>query len=109
MKYDLTYEDMTEMLDEQIRTGEKYNGKIIQVSWLHDFDESQLEEAERLNVLLPLIKWQVEHNELTEELEGELELYYEDYAEGRLDGILADYEAEKVIKDLTECYHIMFG
>lgn len=43
-------------------------GEILEHSYLFQFDESVLTEAERLNVILPLIKWEVDNNELTEAL-----------------------------------------
>ena len=57
---------------------------------------------------MPIIKWCVEHDMMTEELEDELYLYYEDYTNGKLDGILAEYEADAVIADLTWCYKKVF-
>ena len=109
MTYDITYKGMTDIFLERARLSKFSTGEQADTSWLSEFNENQLEEAERLNVILPLIKWCVENDLLTEELEDELYLYYEDYTCGRLDGILAEYEAEEVIKDLTGCYKKVFG
>ena len=68
-----------------------------------------LEEAERLNAVLPLIKWEVDNNDLSEAMSDELYLYYEDLLKGRLDGILDEEEAPIIIKDLTESYIKAFG
>ena len=77
--------------------------------WLPEFDEGRLQEAERLNVILPLIKWCVEHNKLTEELSDELYLYFEDLQAGRLDRIFESAEEEKAVKgDLTKAYKQVF-
>ena len=46
------------------------------------FKESSLAEAERLNVLLPLIKWEVDNNDLSEAMSDEFYLYYEDLLKG---------------------------
>ena len=77
--------------------------------YLPEFKESSLAEAERLNVLLPLIKWEVDNNDLSEAMSDELYLYYEDLLKGRLDGILDEEEAPIIIKDLTESYIKAFG
>ena len=109
MTYHITYKDMKELFLEFAEQRKFTTGEQADISWLSEFDENRLKEAERLNVILPLIKWCVENDLLTEELEDELYLYYEDYTCGRLDGILAEYEAEEVIKDLTGCYKKVFG
>lgn len=109
MRYDVTYNGMQEIFAEMLRSCERITGASVQVSWLYDIDEDELEEAERLNVLLPLIKWQIQIGDLTEELSDELFLYYKDYKEGRLDGILDDEEKDEVIKDLTDCYNKVFN
>lgn len=46
---------------------------------------------------------------MTEELRGELGWYYDAYTDGELDGILAEYEADEVIRDLLESYRKVFG
>ena len=118
MEYDLTYSGSTKMLLNRMKFDQVYflhrakldpNYKeVVAGSWLSEFDESALEEAERLNAILPLIKWCVQYDMMTYNLEGELALYYKDYTEGKLDGILADYEAEAVIADLIWCYKTHF-
>lgn len=108
MKYELTYADMTELFLERVRTSKLINGESAQASWLYEFDEDKLEETERLNVILPLIKWQIGINDITEEMKGELDCYYEDYTEGKLDSILNEDEKDQVIHDLIECYNKIF-
>lgn len=109
MKYVFNYKEMQEDFAGMLRVCERITGASVQVSWLYEFDESKLEEAERLNVLLPVIKWQIQIGDLTEELRDELFLYYKDYKDGRLDGILDDEEKDEVIKDLTDCYNKVFN
>ena len=119
MEYNLTYKGTTEMLEHQMKFDQEYcihRAKLdptykdmLANSWLSEFDESILEEAERLNAILPLIKWCVQYNMMTYNLEGELALYYKDYTQGKLDDILADYEAEEVIADLVWCYQTHFA
>lgn len=108
MTYDITYKDMEEIFLSRMRLDSPATGERAANSWLPEFDENKLQEAERLNVILPLIKWCVERDLLTDELKDELDLYYEDYTNGVLDGILADYEADDVIADLTACYKKIF-
>lgn len=110
MTYDIDYAWTKEFFQERIASSPNIKtGGVAAATWLYEFPESNLQEAERLNVILPLIKWCAERNCLTAELKNELFLYYEDYIGGKLDNILAEYEAEEVIKDLTECYKKVFG
>lgn len=109
MKYDLTYEGTKDMFHSYMKVSTCKDGKQLQTNWLWDFEESKLEEAERLNAILPLIKWCADHDWMTEELRGELEWYYDAYTKGNLDGILAEYEADEVIRDLLESYRKVFG
>lgn len=109
MQYDLTYQDATELCNDKLDAYEPKSGTEAQTAMLWDIDEDSLEEAERLNVMLALIKWEIEHNMLTDDLKDELYLYYEDYTKGKISNILADYESDIVIKVLTECYQKVFG
>ena len=112
MKYDLTYTDLKEELYKRFSHPimKQAEGGSAYTSWLYDFTPYQDEyaEAERLNILLPLIKWCVEHNKMIEELEDELYLYYEDYREGRLDGILDPDEEKEILNDLIWSYKTYF-
>ena len=65
MSCDISYIDACEMLH-TYNDSEDDTGEILEHSYLFQFDESVLTEAERLNVILPLIKWEVDNNELTE-------------------------------------------
>ena len=109
MQYDITYNDMTELCAEKLNTYKPKNGTEAQTAMLWDIDENSLEEAERLNVMLSLIKWEIDNGMLTDELKNELFLYYKDYTKGKLNDILADYELDFVINDLTMCYKKVFG
>ena len=108
MTYDITYNEISDIFLRRMGLDKPKTGAEATSLWLPEFDEGRLAEAERLNVILPLIKWCVERDLLTEELEDELYLYYEDYINGALDDVLADYEAADVIADLTECYKKVF-
>ncbi len=108
MQYELTYHDATELCDEKMNAYKPENGTEAQNAMLWDIDEDSLEEAERLNVILALIKWEIENDKLTDELKDELYLYYQDYTKGNLANIIDDNESDSVINDLSECYNKVF-
>ena len=90
MKYDLDYQWAKNFLESRLSTGiQPKTGDLLENSYLTEFDQDILEEAERLNAVLPLIKWEVDNNDL--------------------DGILDEEEAPIIIKDLTESYIKAFG
>lgn len=84
------------------------NGAQVQDLSLHDTDESQLTERERLVMILTAIAFEVEHNMLTEELSDELYFYYQDLQAGKLDGILGDNEKAAVTADIEKYYAAVF-
>ena len=118
MNYDITYNRMKKLFSGRMKSdGEHFlrlartnpaNKKNVAVSWLWEFDESALEDAERLNVLLPLIRWSIEQNMMIDFLENELNRYYSRYINNELGDILAEYEAKEVITDLIWCYKTHF-
>ena len=108
MIYEANYNDYTELLIEQAGKNGFDTGTHLQDMFLYDTDESSLTQRERFIMILVATKYEIEHNILTEELEDELWFYYEDYTEGRLDGILGEDEEEQVIHDLIEFYNRVF-
>lgn len=83
MKYDLDYQGATEILESRLCTGiQPKTGDLLENSYLPEFNQDILEEAERLNAVLPLIKWEVDNNDLSEAVSDELYLYYEDLLKG---------------------------
>lgn len=83
MKYELDYQGATEILEDRLSTGiQPKTGDLLENSYLTEFDQDILEEAERLNAVLPLIKWEVDNNDLSEAMSDELYLYYEDLLKG---------------------------
>ena len=111
MKYDLDYQGATEIFESRVITSiPPITGRLLENSYLPEFNQDILEEAERLNAVLPLIKWEVDNNDLSEAMSDELYLYYEDLLKGRLDGILDEEEdgliyqkAVRVGADHTAC------
>ena len=56
VRYDLDYEGVKEIFDDMIKFQRNVTGENAQNGWLPNFDESILEEGERLNILLPLMQ-----------------------------------------------------
>lgn len=97
--------------EEELARLERLNpksGAQVQDLSLHDTDESQLTERERLVMILTAIVYEVDHNMLTEDLSDELYFYHQDLNEGKLDGILGDNEKEAVIADIEKYYAAVF-
>ena len=84
------------------------SGAQVQDISLHDTDESQLTERERLIMIMSVIIYEVDHNMLTTEICGELDYYYGMLIDGELEGMLADNEKDELIGDLKKYYSIVF-
>ena len=83
MKYDLDYQGAAEILESRVITSiPPITGRFLEISYLPEFNQDILKEAERLNAVLPLIKWEVDNNDLSEAMNDELYLYYEDLLKG---------------------------
>jgi hypothetical protein len=80
------------------------DSKILENSYLHYYVDDQSDEHDRLCVLLPLIKIEIENNMLSKELLEELEIYYADFNDGILDDELYEHEYEEIKSDLYWCY-----
>lgn len=85
------------------------NGAQVQDISLHDTDESQLTERERLIMIMSVVIYEADHNMLTEEIRGELDYYYGMLVNGELECILAENEKVELIDDLKKYYTIVFG
>lgn len=84
------------------------NGKEVQEICLDNVDP-RITERERLLFMLPVIKYEVEHDMLTEEVKDELYLYYNDIISGNFDGLLGEDEEEIIKCDVISCYNQVFG
>lgn len=84
------------------------SGAQVQDLSLHDTDESQLTERERLIMIMSVVVYEADHNLLTEEIRGELGYYYRMLTEGKLDGILAENEEAEVKADIEKYYAVVF-
>ena len=84
------------------------SGAQVQDISLHDTDESQLTERERLIMIMSAVIYEVDHNMLTEELSDELYFYFQDLQSGKLDGMLAENEEAEVKADIEKYYAMVF-
>ena len=108
MRYDFDYIGTKEIFDHRFKGEKNLSGKRVQHGWLPEFNENILEEGERLNVLLPLMQWQTEHNDVTEEIEGEMEWYYDAFINNNFEEEIDEEERELVKKIFFECYNKAF-
>ena len=109
MRYDFDYIGTKEMFDDEIKIRDDLTGESIQHGWLPNFDENILEEGERLNVLLPLMQWQTEHNDITKEIKGEMGWYRKAFEERNFEEEIDEEERELVKKIFFECYNKAFN
>ena len=113
MKYGVDYEWAQEIFDKRLKDCEKRGkpprtGGDAELMQIWDTNENNLHEAERLNMLLPVMKWEIENDKLTDWLKEEIYLYYEDIYLGNFDDVIDESEKEKVVHDLTECFNKVF-
>ena len=105
---ELYYEDFKRKMkffwEDGLKTGKYENSKTLENSYLYYHVDLQDDEHDRLCVLLPLIKIEIENHILSKELLEELEIYYEDFNKGTLDDDLYEHEYEEIKKDLYWCY-----
>ena len=99
MKYELDYQGATEILEDRLRTGiQQKTGDLLEHSYLTEFDHDFLVADERRNAVLPLIKWEVDNNDLSEAVSDELYLYYEDLLKGSVTDNIGS-EGEILLRD----------
>ena len=107
MNHVFTYEVCKTDLEEYI-IPETKNHPGIAKNWMYEFDDSEITETERLNIVLAVTKWEIEHDFVSEEISDELYLYYEQYVNGELDDVIDPEEREEVVHDLTEFFNKVF-
>ena len=106
MKQVFNYKECQDDFDEFSRHLKEDCWKAI--NWLSEFDDSELSEGERLNVMLTVIKWEVDHDCVHDPVSDELYLYYEQLVNGELDSVIDPEEREEVANDLTTCFKKVF-
>lgn len=84
------------------------SGKAVQHFILDDISD-ELTERERLMFILPVIKYEVEHDILTDEVKDELDYYVDLFDRKVFEDELGEDEEEQVMHDLYECYEKVFG
>ena len=80
------------------------DGMQVQNFSLHDTDESQLTERERLIMIMSVVSYEVEHDMLTPEIRSELRYYHRMLMDGKLEDMLAENEFAEVIEDIQKYY-----
>ena len=113
MKYEIDYSCAQEMFDEVFSDYtsigiQPQTGPEVENMQTGDTNEDDLHEAERLNMLLPVMKWEIENNQLTEWIRDEIYQYYEDIQKRGFGDVIDESEREKVVHDLTECFNKVF-
>ena len=106
LKYIFECLDSQNDFDKWMRVGAK--SALGAESFLYQFDEDTLKEGERLNIILCPIKWEVEHECLSDWLSHELYLYYQQLVNGELDDVIDPEERQDVVRILTECFNKAF-
>ena len=85
------------------------DGFDAQRNGLYFLDEDTLSERERLIMMLSVIKWEIGHDMLTDELKDELDYYYDELTSGRLKKHIHKKDLISITQDLTDCYNLVFG
>ena len=78
--------------------------KVLQNYWLDDCSGMQYDEGDRIIAMMPLIKWQIENDNLSEDCEHELALYYEDFNKGKFQKYLPEEDYKLIEIDLDWCW-----
>lgn len=105
-EYAFWQEEMLEYYKQVCKHMKIVDSKALEASYLHRNVELQHDERDRLCVLLPLIRLEIEKSELglTDMALEELEIYYEDYNKGKYDNLFTAEEHELVREDLFFAY-----
>lgn len=77
---------------------------VLEDYWLDDCCDMQYDEGDRIIALMPLIKWQIENDNLSEECENELAIYYEDFKKGIFENYLPEEDYRLIEIDLDWCW-----
>ena len=102
--YNFFKEKMQSHWDNVNKHGFFKDAKTFEVGYLYRNVDLQYDEHDRLCVVLPLIKLEIEKNMLTDTMLEELEIYYADFNDGVLDDVLYEQEYEEIKADLYWCY-----
>lgn len=109
MIYEASYNDYLEMHFSFLEYSKPNAGSVVEDLILLDTDEDSLTERERFIFILVAIKYEVEHNMLTEWMKDELDYYFDLFERNAFEDELGEDEEEQVMHDLHECYEKVFG
>ena len=109
LDYEDTYMAWKRDLADSVQGRHFTNGRQVQDCMLHDTDESQLTERERLAMIFSVVIYEVENGLLTKEIKGEIGYYYDTMMSGELEHILAENEKGEVYADIRKYYKIVYG
>ena len=101
--YANSYEEYNSFIYSYFKDRPPVTGYEAQCNGLHFLSEDELSERERLIMMLSVIKWEIDHDMLTDELEGELDYYYDELTSGRLKKHIRAKDFIAITKDLTNC------
>ena len=116
----ISYQSTAELFFDRIDSTPNPTAQTCE-NWLDEFSTGIRNEAERLNTILPVLKWCAEKDFMTEALRNELWLYYESFLKGDLDKEYEDYVGEDdegcdleedrrlVFHDLKAAYVLVYG
>lgn len=106
--YAENYEEYKDFINYLFTKRPPIDGQEAQIEGISFFNQDDVTERERLIIVLSVIKWEIEHDMLTEELAGELDYYYHEYQLGRLDQHIHPIDRAMIVHDLIECYQKIF-
>ena len=107
--YAESYEEYRSFIYSYFKDRPPVTGYEAQCNGLHFLPENDLSERERLIMMLSVIKWEIDHNMLTEELKGELGYYYDEMTSGRLMKHIYKKDLLLIKEDLSDCYKRVFS
>lgn len=106
--YAENYEEYKEFIHYLFTKRPPIDGQEAQREGICYFNQNDVTERERLIIILSVIKWEIDHDMLTEELAGELDYYYHEYQLGNLNQHIAPIDKTMIVHDLIECYKKIF-
>ena len=109
MIYEASYNDYLESRFKHLEYSKPKKGSVVEDLILLDTDEDSLTERERFIFILVAIKYEVEHDMLTEWMKDELDYYFDLFERNAFEDELGEDEEEQVMHDLYECYKKVFG
>ena len=96
------YADFSAILPKRHRNSPYQSAQSAEISWLYQAGDCEDDEDVRIGVVMALARFQLDaFGELTETMVGEVELYDEEFSEGKFDDILAQEDYDLIEKDIA--------